>query len=107
MKVKNNHDGLLNVAGVDIRAGATAEVDDEAFELWSNSFAAKTWMKLGVIAPAEKAAKDADDDKKGDGGSPEPTRDELFAQARELGLNPNGNTSNAKLAEMIAEASKD
>ena len=105
MKVMNKHNAPLNVAGVDIRPGAAAEVPEDRLEKWANGHAAKTWLKLGLIVPAEALEDDTDDDGDDDGAGDdtEAERQKLLAEARELGLNPNVNTGIPKLTAMIAE----
>lgn len=61
-KVTNNYTGLLNVAGTEVRPGATVEVDKGAFDKWSLGNAAKLWLKQGLVSADTKApaaAKDA------------------------------------------------
>lgn len=94
--VTNKHDALLNVAGVDIRPGATVAVDDNQLKFWQQGHAAKIWVDKGLIE-VESDKKAAADDKKAE-------REALFARARELNLTPAANTSSEKLAELIAEA---
>lgn len=98
MKVTNHHDGLLNVAGVDIRPGAdhAVTIDDKKFEQWSKGGAAKQWLKAGVIAVDGKvdvkAAKEGQTD-----------RQVLEARALELGVSFDTDTSDEDLADAIAE----
>lgn len=104
INVTNNHSGTLNVAGVDISAGGTAAVPEVKLKQWMNGHAAKVWADQGVVT-FDGDVSDADEDN--DEGGAEPTRDELMARARELGLNPNGNTGTDKLKAMIAEAEEE
>lgn len=105
MKVTNNHTVPLAVAGVDIRPGATAEVSEVEFARWKNGHAAKIWLKEGFISEGE--VKKAKEPKEPAGGSTdeekEAERQQLLAEARELGLNPNVNTGIEKLRAAIAE----
>lgn len=48
-KVTNKHEGILNVAGVEVRPGKTVEVDETALRQWANGNAAKQWIKGGLI----------------------------------------------------------
>lgn len=59
--VKNNHDAALNVAGVDIRPGATAYVDDRKLDAWSTGNAAKIWLEQGLVEVSGSTKKDAKD----------------------------------------------
>lgn len=137
--VKNNHKAALNVAGVDIRPGATAAVDDGRFDKWKNGNAAKIWLDQKLITTDSKAVKDdggddraklasrasalgvnfsgdtSDEDlskavkdlskavKEAEKAAGEGEREQLLAEARELGLNPNANTGVEKLRKMIAD----
>lgn len=151
-KVTNKHDGILNVAGVDVRPGASVEVDDTALKNWANGNAAKQWLKQGLIesslkldtSPRKASKTTTTVVENGQGGSgaggnearlalegkasglgidfsaetsdedltnavaeaeqeaAKSEREKLLQEARDLGLNPNANTSDAKLKEMIA-----
>lgn len=100
INVTNNHSGALNVAGVDIRADATAAIDEKKLRMWANGNAAKIWIEQEVITFDGEISEEPDDSDE----DQEPTREELLEKARELGLNPNGNTGIDKLKSMIAEA---
>lgn len=98
MKVTNHHDGLLNVAGVDIRPGAdhAVTIDDKKFEQWSKSNSAKQWIEAGVISTDGKvdvkAAKEGQTD-----------RQALEARALELGVAFDSSTEDDDLADAIAQ----
>lgn len=82
------------------RDGEYTEVRDEAEEAAQREEGFTDWhtdhAKLTGAAESGEA-----------GGEPaEPTRDEMKARAAELGLTYPGNISNAKLAELIANASQ-
>ena len=94
--VKNNHDALLNVAGVDIRPGATAAVDDQKLKVWKGGHAATIWIEQGLVSIEEAPKSDA-----------KAEREALFARAKELGLSPAANTSTTKLEEAIDAAEKE
>lgn len=134
MKITNNHHSPLNIAGVEVRPGATADVPEGAFKAWSRGNAAQVWMKQGIITPGDESASDEEtQDERADLeavaaslGITDPaqlTDEELAAaiaaaekkasqddraalleEARSLGLNPNANTGTEKLQKMIAEA---
>lgn len=108
MKVTNNHDAALNIAGVDARPGATVEVEDEAFASWKTGHAASIWLKNGLVS--EGGAKKSKEEKQApaqtsdeEKAAQEKERVELLEKARELGLNPNANTGTEKLKALIAE----
>lgn len=103
--VKNNHDALLNVAGEDIRPGATVAIEQKALESWAHGNAAKIWIeqKLVEVTGRDGDKLREDDDEGGD----KPDRAALLAKAKELGLTLPGNISNAKLAEAVADAEAD
>lgn len=98
-KVTNNHDAPLNVAGVEVRPGATVEVDKGAFDKWTNGHAAKQWLKQEIITTDAKV-----DVSK----APEPTaateREQLQARADELGIAYSADTSDEDLTNAVAEA---
>lgn len=126
-KVTNNHTGTLNIAGIDVRPGATAFVADDAYTAWSKRHGAKIWLKEKIVTVAEvaeeattttnDAKKDdttttlvtaADDAKKDDAGTDAAAqaateRAALLEEARALGLNPNKNTGTEKLKKLIAD----
>ncbi len=52
--VTNHHNGMLNVAGTDVRPGATVWVDDGAFDKWSLGNGAKIWLNLKLITSDSK-----------------------------------------------------
>lgn len=110
-KVTNTgkYDGILQVAGVEVRKGATVEVDADEYKSWKEGHAAKIWLKEGFIkeggaGKAEKPAEGGDqtqtDEEKA--AAAEAERQALLTEARELGLNPNANTGTDKLKEQIA-----
>lgn len=96
-KVTNKHNGLISVAGVEIRPGATVEVDDKAAKKWSGSHVGKTWLKSGVV--------DIDGVKVEPTPPHEPTaREELEAKAAALSLDFSGETTDDDLLNAILEA---
>lgn len=98
-KVTNKHDGLLNVAGLDVRPGATVEVDDKAFKTWANGNAAKLWLKNGiVVADAKVAVKDVK------GNDTQTERQLLEGRASGLGLAYDAETSDEDLLNAVLEA---
>ncbi|QIG76487.1 hypothetical protein EVC26_041 [Rhizobium phage RHph_I72] len=126
--VTNKHVGPLVIAGVEVRPGATAEVEDKKFEAWKGGNAAQIWMDKGLVVEGKgdgKVKKVAEPNLSTvtTGGTGDPsqsatgvaqgsnedlagaqkTRAEKLDQARALGHNPNNNISNAKLDEMIAQ----
>lgn len=106
-KITNNHSATLNIAGVDVRPGATVEVDAGVFEKWIHGHAAKTWLKLGVISADQGTAitaETSDEDRQTAVSEVhENERETLLQRARALGLNPNVNTGTEKLKKMIAD----
>lgn len=104
MKVTNKHDAPLNVAGTDIRPGATVDIDAGKYNKWALGNAAKLWIKAGIIVAGEPAAKAEPAPKEPEGGKEPTEREQLMAEAKELGLNPNATISNVNLKKMIAEA---
>lgn len=52
--VTNHHNGMLNVAGIDVRPGATVWVDNGAFDKWSLGNGAKIWLNLKLITSDSK-----------------------------------------------------
>ena len=151
-KVTNKHDAPLNIAGVDVRPGASVEIDDTALKNWANGNAAKLWLKAGLVEttakldtsprkPTKTTTKTVENGNSGGGvqvnearlalegkaaalgidfsaetsdedltnavaeaeqEAAKNDREKLLKEARDLGLNPNANTSDAKLKEMIA-----
>ena len=131
--VTNKYTGMLNVAGVDVRPGATVKVDDKAFQMWRNSNGAKQWLKSGVIVTDDKepskkkeetdrskledqaralkvdfTPETSDDDLinailEAEEAAGNSEREALLKEARDLGLNPNANTGVEKLRKMVAE----
>lgn len=98
-KVTNKHDGLLNIAGVDVRPGATVEVGDKEFKTWANGNAAKTWLKNGiVVADAKVSVKDVK------GNDAQTERQQLEGRASGLGLAYDAETSDEDLLNAILEA---
>ncbi len=107
-KVTNTgkYDGILQVAGVEVRKGATVEVDSDDYKSWKEGHAAKIWLKEGLIKEGGAAKVEKTE---GDGGAAqtdeekaEAERQALLIEARELGLNPNTNTGTDKLKEQIS-----
>lgn len=97
-KVTNNYTGLLNVAGTEVRPGATVEVDKGAFDKWSLGNAAKLWLKQGLVtadtkAPAAKDAKTNLTD-----------REQLEARATGHGISFTAETSDEDLLNAVLEA---
>lgn len=101
MKVTNNHDAPLNVAGVDIRPKATAEVPDDAFKQWSHGHAAKVWVKQKLITTSGGA-------KVEDPGDQDnlTARQKLEARATEAGVAFTADTSDKDLEAALKEADK-
>lgn len=98
-KVTNKHDGLINVAGIDVRPGATVQVPDDAFKKWSHGNAAKQWLKAGVVHADTKvdlkdvpAASEADESAA------------LRAKATALGISFSDETTDEDLANAVKEA---
>ena len=102
-KVTNNHDAALNVAGVDVRPGATVEVDKGAFEKWTNGHAAKTWLKQGIISADTKVDLGKAKEPNGDLND----RQKLEARATELGIAFTADTSDEDLTNALAEAEQE
>ena len=98
-KVTNNHSAPLNVAGVDVRPGATVEVDKGAFDKWTNGHAAKQWLKQGTITADTKV----DTSKTKDANPSLTERQKLEARASELGIAFTADTSDEDLTNAIAE----
>lgn len=99
--VTNKHTAALNVAGVDIRPGATASVPTENFKKWCNGNAAKIWLSQGIIVADEKAptAKAK--------AEPQTDREKLEARATELGVAFDAETSDEDLVNAVAEAEQE
>lgn len=101
-KVTNNHNGIISVAGVDIRPGATVEIADKDYNNWSGRGTAKAWLKAGIVSVEGAKVKAAP---AGDKEPKEPTeREALEAQAAALGLDFSGETSDEDLLNAIMEA---
>jgi hypothetical protein len=101
-RVTNNHNGILHIAGKDVRPGGSAEVDDRLFDSWKQGHAASIWLEKGIVSIGEAEEDEAEVEE--DEGDTRSHREKLLDRAHELGLNPNSNTSNKKLEAMIAEA---
>ena len=102
-KVTNNHSAPLNVAGVDVRPGATVEVDKGAFDKWTNGHAAKQWLKQDIITADTKV-----DTFKAKEPNPSLTeRQKLEARASELGIAFTADTSDEDLSNAVAEAEQE
>lgn len=98
-KVTNNYTGLLNVAGTEVRPGATVEVDKGAFDKWSLGNAAKLWLKQGLVTTDTKtpaAAKDAKVNLT--------DREQLEARATGHGIAFTADTSDEDLLNAVLEA---
>lgn len=97
-KVTNNYTGLLNVAGTEVRPGATVEVDKGAFDKWALGNAAKTWLKQGVVTADTKvaAAKDAKTNLT--------DREQMEARATGYGIAFTPETSDEDLLNAVLEA---
>lgn len=98
-KVTNNYTGLLNVAGTEVRPGATVEVDKGAFDKWSLGNAAKLWLKQGLVTTDAKtpaAAKDAKTNLT--------DREQLEARATGHGIAFTADTSDEDLLNAVLEA---
>lgn len=98
-KVTNNHSAPLNVAGVDVRPGATVEVDAGAFDKWTNGHGAKQWLKQGIISADAKV----NTSKTKDANPSLTERQKLEARASELGIAFTADTSDEDLTNAIAE----
>lgn len=97
-KVTNNHTGLLNVAGTEVRPGATVEVDKGAFDKWTHGNAAKLWLAQGLVttdAKAAPAAKSKDN---------QTDREQLEARATGHGIAFTAETSDEDLLNAVLEA---
>lgn len=99
-KVTNNHSAPLNVAGIDVRPGASVAVPDDAFKKWSHGNAAKHWLKEKIITADAKV--DVDDVKPV--GVELTERQKLEARANALGIAFTSDTSDDDLGNAIAEA---
>lgn len=110
INVKNEHDAVLNVAGVDIRPGTTAAVDAKAFDTWKLGNAASIWLEQGLIVPGGKSG-----DKVKEVKAPAPEggdaktegkvdRAAYLAKAKDLDLGLKANVPNADLVKAVDEA---
>lgn len=98
-KVTNNYTGLLNVAGTEVRPGATVEVDKGAFDKWSLGNAAKLWLKQGlVVADTKVSVKDAKDN------DAQTERQQLEGRASALGIAYDAETADDDLLNAVLEA---
>lgn len=104
-KVTNKHDAPLNVAGVDVRPGATVNVDQGDFEKWSLGNAASQWLKAGLIESDAKPKKGKEKDDQTNTQQTE--RERLEALAAKLGIDFTAETSDEDLTNAIAEAEQD
>lgn len=112
INVKNGHDAVLNVAGVDLRPGTTAAVDAKAFDTWKLGNAASIWLEQGLIVPGGKSgdkvkevkatAPEGGDNKTEAGGKVD--RAAYLAKAKDLDLGLKANVSNADLVKAVDEA---
>lgn len=107
--VTNKHDALLNVAGVDIRPGATAAVDETDLKTWATGYAAKLWIEGGIveIGGASGGAAKAEAPASTEPAKTEPARVDraaYLAKAKELKLDLPANISNTNLAAAVHEA---
>lgn len=98
-KVTNNHSAPLNVAGVDVRPGATVEVDKGAFDKWTNGHAAKQWLKQGLVVADTKV-----DVKTVQGDDAQTERQQLEGRASALGIDFTAETSDEDLLNAVLEA---
>lgn len=109
INVTNNHDGVLNVAGVDLRPGATTAVDAKAFDTWKLGNAASIWLEQELITTGAKSGskvkepKPADPPAKTEAGG-KVDRAAYLAKAKELDLGLKANVSNADLVKAVDEA---
>lgn len=97
--VTNKHTGMLNVAGTDIRPGATVEIKDDVFKKWTNGNAAKQWLKAGVVVADTKVDLKKDE-------TPDDTlteRQRLEGRAAALGIDYTAETSDDDLLNAIVE----
>ena len=99
-KVTNNHSAPLNVAGIDVRPGASVAVPDDAFKKWSHGNAAKQWLKAKIITADAKV--DVSDVKPA--GDDLTERQKLEAQADALGIAFTPETSDDDLVNALTEA---
>ena len=114
-KVTNKHDGLLNVAGVEIRPGKTVEIDDQALKNWANGNGAKQWLKAGIIetdakldtSPRKAAAKSKEAPTGGAQDDTATARLALEAKAAGLGIDFTAETSDEDLTNAVAEAEQE
>ena len=109
-KIKNNHNGKLNIAGKDANPGATISVDSDAFKFWKNGNAAKKWLEMKLIEVVGANAEETEgNDPTVETEPPKESDPAVFdrsaalTEARSLGLNPNGNISDDNLAKLIAD----
>ena len=98
-KVTNNHDAPLNVAGVDVRPGATVEVDTGKFKKWANGGGAKVWLQQELItADTKVSVKDAKDN------DAQTERHQLEGRASTLGIAYDDETADDDLLNAVLEA---
>lgn len=110
-KVTNKHTGMLGIAGVEVRPGATVEVDETAFKQWSHGNAAKTWLKQGLVESSTKG-EDAKTTKtttktttQTDNGGSQPTERKLLeARATAQAIDFTAETSDEDLLNAVLEA---
>lgn len=119
-KVTNKHDGILNVAGVEVRPGKTVEVDDTALKLWVNGNGAKQWLKAGIIEidnlkldtsprkPTKTTTTVVENGQQSGGGNEAATaRLALEGKAAGLGIDFTAETSDEDLTNAVAEAEQE
>lgn len=117
-KVTNKHVGILNVAGVEVRPGASVEVDDQALKNWANGNAAKQWLKQGLIETSlkldtspRKATKTTtttvENGQNGSGAPANEARLALEGKAAGLGIDFTAETSDEDLTNAVAEAEQE
>ena len=113
INVTNKHDALLNVAGVDIRPGATAAVDGKTLEGWKRGHAAKIWLEQELVVIGDKSGSKVREPKQaapeGGAGAQNQTegkvdRAAFLARAKELELDLKSNVSNKDLVQAVNEA---
>lgn len=113
INVTNKHDALLNVAGVDIRPGATAAVDAKALEGWKTGHAAKIWLEQELVVIGDKSGSKVREPKQPapEGGADAQTQTEgkvdraaYLARAKDLDLDLKSNVSNKDLVQAVNEA---
>lgn len=113
INVTNNHDALLNIAGVDIRPGATAAVDAKTLEGWKTGHAAKIWLEQELVVVGDRSGSKVREPKKpaepegsagSDGKPAKVDRAAYIARAKELELDLKSNVSNADLVAAVNEA---